>query len=124
VIGSDIFATLCDVVRIGPPAGRVIDGASMLPLLEGKPIARSEPLYWRNHLAPEAQRIALREGRWKIVGSEDRKRFELYDLQRDPAESVDVSAEFVSEFDELKSRLIEQDEEVLAEGPIWWRDEP
>ena len=31
VIGSDIFATICDVVDVPLPSDRVIDGASMLP---------------------------------------------------------------------------------------------
>ena len=38
VIGSDIFTTICKIVDIPLPGDRTIDGASLLPLFDGKPI--------------------------------------------------------------------------------------
>src|SRR5690606_27014404 len=84
VIGSDVFTSICDVLHIPLPTDRTIDGASMLPLFAGQQIERVQPLYWRNHLAPDKQKVALRVGDWKILGSNDLTTFELYNLRDDP----------------------------------------
>ena len=47
VVGSDVFATICDAVGIPLPDDRTIDGASMLPAFDGEQIDRKVPLYWR-----------------------------------------------------------------------------
>lgn len=124
IIGSDVFTTICEIVDIPVPTDRTIDGASFLPAFEGETIQRSEPLYWRNHLAPEPYVVALREGDWKIIGSSDLTKFELYNLREDRDETRDLAAANPKKFAELKQKLIEQDAEVLAEGPDWWKDEP
>lgn len=124
VIGSDIFSTICEIVQIPLPQDRPIDGASMLPVFRGEAIRRSEPLYWRNHLAPEQYRVALRIGDWKIVGNNGLTRFELYNLKEDWQETTDLSQKHPETFAELKAALIAQDREVLAEGPDWWKNEP
>ncbi len=123
VIGSDVFSTICEIVDIPVPKDRSIDGASMLPLFAGKPIERSEPLYWRNHLAPADTRVALRIGDWKILGSDELTKFELYNLKDDPHEQKELSATHPQQFAEMNAALIAQDEEVLDEGPDWWQDE-
>lgn len=124
IIGSDIFSTICAIVDIPLPDDRTIDGASMLPVFEGKPVQRSEPLYWRNHLAPEQFRVGLRIGDWKIVGSDDLSSFELYNIQDDWQETTDLASDYPDKFAEMKAALIAQDKEVLAEGPDWWKNEP
>ena len=123
VIGSDIFTTLCDIVDIPLPSDRTIDGASLLPLFKGQPVERSEPLYWRNHLAPEQYRVALRVGDWKIIGSNDLTSFELYNIAEDWQEMSDLSEKYPDRFEELKARLIAYDKSVLAEGPDWWKED-
>jgi arylsulfatase A len=123
VIGSDIFATACTIAGIPLPADRTIDGASMLPAFEGKPIARSRPLYWRTHNASPSCRAALRIGDWKIVSDEDLTRFELFNLADDPQETTDLAARRPDKLAELKEALIRMDAEVKAEGPDWWKRE-
>lgn len=123
VIGSDIFTTVCDILDVPLPTDRTIDGASLLPLFADGTIARSQPLYWRNHLAPEQYRVALRVGDWKIIGSDDLTKFELYNIAEDWQESADLSAKYPDKFAELKAQLFAHDQAVLAEGPDWWQDE-
>ncbi|MBW3597653.1 MAG: sulfatase [Planctomycetes bacterium] len=124
VVGSDIFSTICDVLDIPLPGDRPIDGASLLPILAGEAIERREPLYWRNHLAPEQYKVALRIGDWKIIGSDDLSQFELYNLRKDEQETTDLSQQHPEKFAEMKEALIAQDREVLAEGPDGWTHEP
>jgi arylsulfatase A len=123
VIGSDIFPTICDIVGIPLPADRSIDGASLLPLFAGKAIPRPQPLYWRNHLASADSRIALRVGDWKIIGSDDRSQFELYNIAEDWQETRNLAAAEPERFAALKAQLIAHDEAVLADGPDWWKSD-
>jgi len=51
------------------------------------------------------------------------EQFELYNIERDPQETRDLSADFPDKFKQLKAALIEQDREVLEEGPDWWKNE-
>lgn len=124
VIGSDLFTTVCAIVDIPLPTDRTIDGANLLPLLlESNPVERSQPLYWRNHLAPEPYRVALRVGDWKIIGAEDLSSFELYNLREDWQETDDLSGKYPERFAELRAQLVAHDAAVLQEGPDWWKDE-
>jgi arylsulfatase A len=124
VIGSDIFATICGIADVPLPTDRTIDGESMLPALEGKPIARDKPLYWRTHIASPSSRAALRLGDWKIVADEELTKFELYNLADDPQERRDLSATEPEKFAELTQALIEMDREIKSEGPDWWKTQP
>ncbi|HEY8505602.1 MAG TPA: hypothetical protein VIL46_13540, partial [Gemmataceae bacterium] len=102
----------------------VIDGASMLPAFEGKPVERKKPLYWRTHISSPSCRVALRIGDWKIVANEDLTRFELYNLKEDEKETTDLKEKHPEKFAEMKRALVEMNAEVLAEGPDWWKKEP
>ena len=123
VIGSDIFPTICEIVDIPLPDDRTIDGASLLPMFDDKPVGRDQPLYWRNHLAPQEFRVGLRIGDWKIIGSDDLASFELYNIAKDPQETTNLTESEPERFVELKQRLIDHDALVLAEGPDWWKDD-
>jgi len=125
VIGSDIFPTICETLELSLPNDRTIDGTSLLPLFSEQPLRREQPLYWRNHLAPTQFRVGMRIGDWKIVGSDDLTRFELYNIASDWQETNNVAAEFPDTFAEMRAKLIEHDAAVLEEGPDWWKlDKP
>ena len=119
VYGCDIFPTICKMVDIPLPNDRVIDGASLVPMFEGKPIKRTQPMYWRNHF--RTMRIAILDGDWKIIGNGDRTKFELYNIKEDRAEITNISAKHPERFERMKKQLIEHDLAVLADGPDWWK---
>ena len=123
VIGTDIFATVCEIAHTAMPMDRVIDSASILPIFRNEPIVRTQPLYWRNHLAAEKYRLAMRVGDWKIIAAEDLSSFELYNLKEDWQKSSNLAEKYPDKFFELKARLIAQDATVLKDGPRWWQDE-
>jgi arylsulfatase A len=123
IIGTDIFATICEISHSPLPKDRILDSASILPAFRQEPILRPQPLYWRNHLAPENSRVAMRVGEWKIVGAEDLSSFELYNLKEDWQESKDLAAKYPAKFEELKTQLVAHDASVLKDGPEWWKDE-
>lgn len=125
IIGSDVFPTICSIVGIPLPTDRTIDGTNLLPLFAGESINRQQPLYWRNHLAPTQFRVGMRIGDWKIVGSDDLTSFELYNIENDWQETTDLAEQHPDKFNQMRTRLIEHDAEVLKEGPDWWKlDKP
>jgi arylsulfatase A len=121
VIGSDIFVTAAAVAGAQLPTDRVLDGGNFLPALQGRPVERARPLYWRCVIAPEPLKVAMRIGDWKILGDEAMSRFELYHLQRDPRETNELGAREPAKFAEMKRALIELNSEIEAEGPTWWK---
>jgi arylsulfatase A len=121
IIGSDIFPTFLDIAGVDLPENVTLDAVSILPILENKKFQRTKPLYWRNN--SYEFRIALREGEWKILAKADQTGFELFNLVVDPRETTDLSAHEPEIFERLKKALIDYDNEVLKEGPDWWKRE-
>ena len=120
IIGSDIFSTLCDIAGIPVPSDRTIDGVSILPALEGKPLEREVPLYWRCYIA-KGPKTAMRIGDWKILADEALTEFELYNIRRDPRESYDISKQNPEKLAEMQAKLRKLNGEIESEGPDWWK---
>ena len=121
VIGSDIFSTVLDIVGIPLPTDRKIDGASMLPVFDGKPADRKVPMFWRTHVSGADNRVALRIGDWKIVGNELLTEFMLFDVQKDWQEKDDLSEKHPEKFEEMKEVLLKTWADIVEEGPNhWW----
>lgn len=123
VIGSDIFATACELADILLPDDRIIDGTSLLPALSGQTLTRSQPLYWRTHISSPDCRVALRVDDWKIVGDSTLTNFLLFDLGADPQEKNNLASSEPEVFERMKTRLLEHDAAVLADGPDWWKED-
>jgi arylsulfatase A len=125
VIGSDLFPTILGICEVAPPNDRVIDGANVLPALTGEvdAVARPRPMFWRLNMAPERENLhmALREGDWKILGSQDLTHFELYNLKSDRAETTDLAQREPERFEALRKKLEGLNDEVVREGPDWWK---
>lgn len=124
VVGSDLFPTVLEIAGVKKPADRVIDGGSLLPLLnkpELKSVERDRPLYWRCVIARTPIKTAMRTGDWKILATEDLSRMELYNLKADPRETTDLVEKEPVKFAEMKSALEKLNAEIEAEGPKWWQ---
>ena len=108
-----------------PPADRVIDGADVLPVLTGAASRSSGrvPLYWRLNMAPAAEdlHMAMREGDWKILASQDLTKFELYNLKDDPKETTDLKEKETERFATMRKDLEKLNAEIEKEGPDWWK---
>ena len=124
VVGSDIFATVLDIVDIPLPADRTIDGVSMIPAFEGKPVERKVPLFWRTRIAPPASNAAMRIGDWKIVADRTFTKFQLYNIQKDWKEENDLAEEMPAKLEEMKKEFFSVWEGIESEGPReWWENE-
>ena len=124
IIGSDIFTTLLAVGDIEIPKDRTIDGVNFLPALEGKELTRTTPLFWRTHVSPAKDRVAMRIGDWKIVANDTLTKFMLFDVQNDWQEKNDLAKKMPTKLKSMKAKLLETWEDIKADGPNeWWENE-
>ena len=88
----DIMATAVDLAGAKYPTefqGNAIlpmEGVSLRPAFEGKPLGRKQPIFWEH----EGNK-AVRDGKWKLV-EKWRGSWELYDMEADRTELHDVIA--------------------------------
>jgi arylsulfatase A len=120
VVSYDLLPTFCQIAGVTLPADRVLDGSSVLPLLTGEPIQRSKPLYWQYDRAIGGpNRVALRDGDWKLLADATLSKFELYDLKTDRSETRNLAASEPAKLDELAAKMRRLHAEIKAEGPTW-----
>ena len=111
----DLPATFAELTGRDAPSG---DGLSLLPLLEGRMEEQAEHDYLYFGFMELDGREAVRQGPWKLLHLDirsDAPRYELYNLDEDPAEEHDLAASHPEKVAELR-RLMEQ---AYASDPSW-----
>jgi len=89
----DLMATCVDLAgaeypkQLGGETIQPMEGVSLAPAFEGKPLERPGPIFWEH----EGNR-AIRDGKWKLVAKENQP-WELYDMEADRTELDDLAAE-------------------------------
>jgi arylsulfatase A len=140
VCGVDFLPTACAVAGVNAPAGRPLDGVSLLPAFAGGSVQRTAPLYWQFNWAGSAPKVACRVGDWKILGrlsavpagrtditaadeqllkTATLEGFELYNLRDDIGERTDLSEREPRKLAELSGVLRKMYAEVQRETPTW-----
>lgn len=116
VISLDIYSTAAHVAAAPLPKGRTIDGVNLLPFLQGQQSGRPhDALFWRLH-----QKTAIRVGDWKLVCNPGRgtdAEWHLYDLANDIREANDRARANPSEFNSLRARWQQFNDEMV--DPVW-----
>jgi arylsulfatase A-like enzyme len=90
----DWFPTFGEIV--GFDWEGVLDGKSILPLLQGKPPEQARTLVWKtgsHDLLGRKSWAAVRDGDWKWV-SEPGEDGKLFDLKNDPHEKTDIATDY------------------------------
>lgn len=103
VRSTDIMPTVLDF--LGLPVHRDGQGASLLPLLAGRRSFRESLGEALSIKGEERSLVSLRTDRWKYVRHSRGGAEELYDLERDPGEKVDLSDRFPEVVTDLRKRL-------------------
>jgi arylsulfatase A-like enzyme len=126
VIGTDFYPTLLEIAGAPTPAGKLLDGTSLVALLEGDRSAAEEmtrrPLVWHfpAYLARDASVSgpwrttpvsAIRRGPHKLLHFFEDDRWELYDLSAD-----------IGEEENLLQREPELVRELQGLLRAWWSD--
>ncbi len=143
VSGIDLLPTLCELAGVQVPARIQLDGISIVPVLRGKGLARTVPLFWYHYKSWGGPKVVMRRGRWKLAGywegaqrlrtdsstmrPGDLKlirttalvRFELYDLENDPGERKDVAAAEPMVYEKMKTEMVRLYTEIQGQGHDW-----
>ncbi|MEH6586574.1 MAG: sulfatase [Halioglobus sp.] len=128
-MGIDILPTFLDILDLPPPNDRVLDGRSLLPVLEKGAASAHQYL----HYYDGETLFAVRDQRFKyrgpagvfygtdqmpISGAVPQKEW-LFDLQSDPGESYDVSARYPDKLSELRVEFKRKKAEMSANLRGW-----
>jgi len=81
VLLTDLFATLLARLDLSLPADRPYDSFDLLA-----PINQDRNLYWRSDF-----NRAVRAGRWKLIQNTRARTVQLYDLEADPGERMNLA---------------------------------
>ncbi|WP_196782419.1 sulfatase-like hydrolase/transferase [Bremerella volcania] len=118
----DLLPTFCAIAGVDPPVDRVIDGRNILPYLKGADVRT--PIH-ESFIVPGS---VIRHGRWKLLvrelnpggksGREGKRPSaragSLFDLEADPGETRDVSADHPEIVADLQRRMELAVEELEA----------
>ena len=97
----DLMPTFLELAGVSYPLkyeGRKplpLEGQSLVPILNGQILSRRTPLFWYGRSR------AVRDGKWKLVSQGLRSEWELYDMEQDPVESVNLAKRFPDRVEEL-----------------------
>jgi arylsulfatase A-like enzyme len=134
VTGLDFYPTFLDAIGAKPFPGKIIDGNSLVPLLAQKgefPKDRSLywhfPIYLQNYAGEEDQSrdpkfrtrpgSVIRKGKWKLHEYFEDGALLLFDLEKDPGETTNLSAVKPKKLEELKNDLYSWRKRVKAPVP-------
>lgn len=120
-VSHDFFPTFIELAGGELPKHQTIDGVSLLPVLTkpGAKLAR-KAIHWHYpHYHHDRPASAIREGDWKLIeyidGTGD---LELYHLAKDLSESKNLAAERKGKAADLKTKLNQWRQQVIARMPI------
>lgn len=121
----DILPTLSQLCNVAIPEERIIDGKSLLPLINGEKVEWADrPLffYWTRRFPELYNNIAMQKGNYKLVGHTDYnagiEEFELFNITEDPGEQSNIISANKSIATELKQELDGIYKELIASDNI------
>jgi arylsulfatase A len=117
ICNLDFLPTACALAGIAPPSDRALDGANLLPLFAGQPVARPHPLYWQYDFAISTPwTVSLLDGRWKLLANAALDQFELYNLDDDIGEKQNLAAREPARVKAMTATMRALHAQVAAEG--------
>lgn len=108
----DILPTIANACQVSTQASQPLDGVNLMPYLTNqRSDAPHEALFWKL-----AAYSAVRVGKWKLYLEPRNGIARLYDLEADPAEQHDLSAQEPEVFADLKARYQAWDDTLPPRG--------
>jgi arylsulfatase A len=143
----DLLPTFSELAHAEVPADRKLDGISLVPLLtSGETPQRPQPLLWAYYNAINDARVAMRHGPWKVLARlnggafprlenltpENLKKaqtaeltdFEIYNLDEDPGETLNLAGRDLTNEQELIALLRAQYLALAADSFAWTPSAP
>lgn len=120
VIDTDFYPTLLELTGQDLKPQEHLDGVSLVPLLKGSSGIKNRPLIWHyphyGNQGGEPSSV-IRRGEWKLIHYYEDGRNELYNLDRDPGETREVSSQNVALAEQLNEELSDYLHHVGAKFP-------
>jgi len=107
VISVDYFPTICQAAGVKLPAGRAIDGESLMPLLNHTGSLERGEIFWhfphyRGKIVPYS---IVRASDWKLIKRYEGETFELFNVNNDIGEKTDLAKQMPQKVKELDTKL-------------------
>ncbi len=139
VSALDFLPTFCALAGVEPPTTLQLDGANFLPALTNGKIKREKPLIWVYYNALNEHRVAMRDGKWKVLAKLDLKKkyqnlcdqniaeikaarfveFEVYNVAADIGERNNLIASKPTRKARLRKKLETHYKQLLNDSFIW-----
>ncbi|MEJ7830946.1 MAG: sulfatase/phosphatase domain-containing protein, partial [Segetibacter sp.] len=117
----DFYPTFLEAASTENPAGNIMDGVSLVPLIANKKAPERDAMFW--HYISETGKwkprmaSAVRKGDYKLIEFYLDKRLELYNIKNDPSENNNLATTMPAKVKELKQVLDKWKKNVNAEEP-------
>ena len=120
VITPDWHPTLAAAAGAAPDPKQIVDGASLLPLLENSGSLARDAIFWHYphyHGGGATPHGAVRKGNFRLVEFFEDQRIELYNLIDDVGETKDLAGAMPKKAQELRKLLADWRVSVGAQMP-------
>jgi uncharacterized sulfatase len=115
----DLFPTFLQMAGGEQLSSQVVDGKSMVPILVGEQSEMDRAVFWHypvyHHATPAS---AVRKGDYKLIHFLEKDQVELYNLETDLGERINLSTKLPEKTAELLALLNNWRQEVNAAMPI------
>lgn len=139
ICNIDLLPTLCELAGLQLP-NRPLDGSSIVPLFDNKPLTRQQPLCWHYYRSISGPKAAMRIGDFMILGSweqdvlpsgtvqkgdmeilKTRKlvSFELYNLKNDIGQQTNLAGKEPERIAEMRNKLVRFYTDLQDQMPDW-----
>ncbi len=141
VSSLDLLPTFAALAAAPLPRDRRFDGTDLRAVFTGAPLRREQPLFWVYYNALNDQRVALRDGPWKLLARlgggtlpkysnvtaslapalrrAELTDFSLYRVTDDPGEARDLAATEPAQLAALTQKLTALHSELTATMHVW-----
>ena len=119
-VSMDFYPTILQYSNLPLQPQQHQDGISLKPLLEGKSDVGHNIMVWdfpHYHGSGWTPGRALRKGPWKMVYFFEEDRYELYHLEKDAGEKMDLADQEKTKLEELKKTMEEWVMQMEAQNP-------
>jgi arylsulfatase A-like enzyme len=116
----DFYPTILEYARLPLKPEQHRDGISLKNIIEGKKSETHTSMVWdfpHYHGSGWTPGRALRLGPWKLVYFFEDEQYELYHLENDPGEKIDLVNQAPEQLEHMKKLLIEWTSTMKAQNP-------
>ncbi len=121
VSSVDFYPTLLELAGVPRPAGQLLEGVSLVPLLKQSGTIDRDALYWHYpHYSNQGGKPggAIRQGDFKLIEFYEEDRVEFYNIRDDLGEHHDLAARMPERAGQLRRKLHDWLKAVDAQMPV------